>query len=232
MKKIRVLIIDDERSARNEVRRLVTRYQDFEIIAEARDADEAQELIAGLKPDLIFLDIQMPGRLGFELLEALEHVPQVIFVSAFDHYALKAFEVSALDYLLKPVRVERFDKAVALARERLQEDEGSAVFVKDRTRYFFIRWKDVYLIESLDNYARLHFGQQAVLIKSSLNQLEAQLEKLGFFRVNRAQLINKGHIKEIIAPPGGQAKISLRTGETVELSERQWTKFRKINAGS
>lgn len=231
MKQIRAVIIDDERSARNELRRLATRYPDLEISGEARDADEAQELLGILKPDLIFLDIQMPGRSGFELLESLERVPQVIFVTAFDQYALKAFEVSALYYLLKPVREERFAIAIEQARERLRKTEEPAVFVKDKNRYYFLPWKDVHLVESLDNYARLYFGDRNVLIKSSLNRLETQLAGAGFFRANRSQLFNKNFMKEIVTMSGGRAQVLLKSGHQLELSERQWIKFKKTNTG-
>ncbi|QXV63761.1 response regulator [Mucilaginibacter sp. 21P] len=229
MKQIRVVIIDDERSGRSELRRLATRYPDLEIVGEARDAEEARETLARLMPDLIFLDIQMPGKSGFELLESLQSVPRVIFVTAFDQYALKAFEVSALDYLLKPVREERFAKAIEQVRKRLSENQEPAVFVKDKSRYYFLPWKIVHLVESLDNYARLYFGDRNVLIKSSLNRLEKQLAGYGFFRANRAQLINKNFIKEIIAISGGQAQILLRNNEPIEFSERQWINFKKTN---
>lgn len=229
MKKIRAVIVDDERSGRNEIRRLASRYPELVIVGEARDAEEAQELIAKLEPDLLFLDIQMPGRSGFELLGSLERTPQVIFVTAFDQYALKAFEVSALDYLLKPVREERFAKAIEQVRDRSGRNEAQAVFVKDKHRFYFVHWKDVYLIESLDNYARLFFGDKNVLIKSSLAKLESQLTEAGFFRANRAQLVNRHFVKEVVATPGQPALFLLQNGERIELSERQWLKFKKTS---
>jgi two-component system LytT family response regulator len=147
MKKIQVIIIDDERTARDEVKRLLDNYPDFEVVAEARNADEAKELIEIKKPDLLFLDIQMPEKSGFELLELLDDVPQVIFITAFDQYAVKAFEVSAIDYLMKPVREERFAKAIEQVRAKIIIPNDERIFVKDRQQYHFISWSKVYLIE-------------------------------------------------------------------------------------
>jgi len=220
------MIIDDERSARNEMRRLLADYPGFEIIAEAKDADEAKALIEDKQPDLIFLDIQMPESSGFDLLESLEQVPQVVFVTAFDQYAVKAFEVSALDYLMKPVRAERFAKAMDQVRQRLAEPREERIFVKDRNQCHFISWSNIFLIESMDNYARLYFDDKKVFLKSSLNQLEQRLNASVFFRVNRAQIINLQFIDNIKTPAGGKVQISLKTGDTVEISERQWVKFK------
>lgn len=231
MRKMRVMIVDDERSARNEIRRLVAGCPDLEIIAEAANADEAEQLMEEQQPDLLFLDIQMPGRSGFDLLEGLAWGQQVIFVTAFDQYAVKAFEVGALDYLMKPVREERFARAIAQARQQFHTPGEASVFVKDKNTYYFLPWKEVHLIESLDNYARLSFNNKSVLIKSSLNQLEKRLEAMPFFRVNRAQLIHTGFIRQIETLEDGRTQVTLTTGHTVEMSERQWIKFRKIHRG-
>lgn len=222
------MIIDDERSARNEIRRLLTHYPDLEIIAEAKNADDAKSMIEEKRPDLLFLDIQMPEKSGFELLESLIQAPQVVFITAFDQYAVKAFELSALDYLLKPVPEERFAKAVEQVRLRLASAPGERLFVKDRNQYHFISWSNVFLIESMDNYARLYFDDKRVFLKSSLNQLEKRLDESTFFRVNRAQMINTKFIAQINVSPDGKAKIDLTTGDSVEVSERQWVKFKNI----
>jgi len=227
MKKIRVLIIDDERAARNEIRRLLAGYPDFEIIGEAVNADDALKMIGELIPDILFLDIQMPEKSGFDLLESLDQVPPVIFTTAYDQYAVKAFEVSALDYLVKPIRVERFEKAIVQARQRLgKTDPGGQIFVKDRQHYHFIQWSSVYLIESMDNYARIFFGDKNVFLKSSLNQLEEKLNSAIFFRINRAQIINRQYI-EAITTVDGRLKITISTGAQLEVSERQSAKFRQ-----
>lgn len=230
MKKVSVIIIDDERGARDEIRRLLEDYPDLDVIAEAKDADEAKMLIEDKHPDLLFLDIQMPEKSGFDLLESLEQVPQVVFVTAFDQYAVKAFEISALDYLMKPVRTERFAKAMEQVRHRMAAQAEERIFVKDRNQYHFVNWSDVFLVESMDNYARLYFGDKKVFIKSSLIQLEQRLNPLVFFRANRAQLINLRFVDKIKAQAGGKIQVSLTTGDMIEISERQWVRF-KNSAG-
>jgi len=229
MKKIKAIIIDDERTARDEVKRLLENYSDFEIIGEAKNADEAKLLIELKQPDLLFLDIQMPEKSGFDLLESLDKVPLVIFITAFDQYAVKAFEVSAIDYLMKPVREERFAKAIEQVRLKAATTPAeSQIFVKDRQQYHFISWSKVYLIESMDNYARLYFDDKKVFLKSSLNQLEKKLDEAVFFRINRAQIININFIDKISIAPGGRMSISLKTGEVFEVSERQSVKLKNM----
>jgi two-component system LytT family response regulator len=227
MKKIRVLIIDDERAARSEIKRLLAGYPDFEIAAEAANADDALKMIGEQTPDILFLDIQMPEKSGFDLLESLDEVPLVIFTTAYDQYALKAFEVSALDYLVKPIREERFEKAIVQARQRLgKADPAGQIFVKDRQQYHFIQWNSVHLIESMDNYARIFFGDKNVFLKSSLNQLEEKLNSATFFRINRAQIINRQYI-QTITTADGRLKITISTGAQLEVSDRQSAKFRQ-----
>jgi two-component system LytT family response regulator len=229
MKKIKTIIIDDERTARDEVKRLLDNYADFEIIGEAKNADDAKLLIELKQPDLLFLDIQMPEKSGFDLLESLDRVPQVIFITAFDQYAVKAFEVSAIDYLMKPVREERFAKAIEQVRAKAANTTAeSQIFVKDRQQYHFISWNKVYLIESMDNYARLYFDNKKVFLKSSLNQLENKLDEAVFLRINRAQIINRHFIDKISVVPGGKMTISLKPGGVFEVSERQAVKLKNM----
>jgi two-component system LytT family response regulator len=227
MNKIQALIIDDERTARDEVKRLLEAYPDVEVAGEARNADEAKALIELKHPDLLFLDIQMPEKSGFDLLESLDQVPQVIFTTAFDQYAVKAFEVSALDYLMKPIREERFAKAMEQARSKIRPG-NDRIFVKDRNQYHFISWNKVHLIESMDNYARLFSEGKKVFIKSSLNQLEKKLDETVFFRINRAQIININYIEKISNITNGRLKINLLSGEVLEVSERQSVKFKNM----
>ncbi|PSL43901.1 LytTR family two component transcriptional regulator [Chitinophaga niastensis] len=228
MKKIQVIIIDDERSAREEIKRALAPYPDFEVTGEAKNADEAKELIETKKPDLIFLDIQMPEKSGFDLLASLEDVPEVIFTTAYDQYALQAFDNNALDYLMKPIREERFTRAIEKIRKQFTDRATTdrRIFVKDRDQCFFIPLSDIYLIESVDNYARLYFNEKKVLLKSSLNQLEEKLDATIFFRINRTQLINAGFIAQIHAMPGGKLQISLQQGMRLEVSSRQSVKFK------
>ena len=228
MKKLKVLIIDDERNAREEIKLLLKSYPDVEIVGEAKNADDAKEQIGLKHPDLLFLDIQMPEKTGFDLLESLDNVPQVIFTTAYDQYAVKAFEVSAIDYLMKPIREERFAKAMEQLKVKSASKNGDRIFVKDKQQYHFISWNKVHLIESMDNYARLFFDDKNVFLKTSLNLLEQKLDDSLFFRVNRAQIINLNYIDKIIPLPGGKLKVLLKTGDAPEASDRQSVKLKKL----
>ena len=224
-----VLIVDDERSARAELKRLLASFPEFEIIGEAKNADEAREQIKQQQPSILFLDIQMPECSGFELLESLDEVPEVVFTTAFDQYAVKAFEVSAFDYLLKPIREERFAQTVNRLLEKCKQDQpAKQVFVKDGDRYHFVKWETVHLIESMDNYARIFFNDQKTWLKSSLNQLEKMLNEQVFFRANRAQIINLDYIEKIRAATNGSLTVTLRTGHVIEISERRSVQFKKL----
>lgn len=226
MQSIKIILIDDERSAREELKRMLQDYPDMEIVGEAANAAEARKAISELQPDLLFLDIQMPGETGFELLESLDTVPEIIFVTAYDQYALKAFEVSAIDYLMKPVRDERLAKAIEQIRRKQLSKPKPQVFIKDGNSYHLVRWSDVFLIESLDNYARLWFNDQKVLMKTSLNQLESKLDPNLFFRANRAQIIQLRFIKKI-NQSDGQMQVLLINNTTVEVSTRQAPKLKE-----
>lgn len=236
MEKIKVILIDDERAARKELAHALAACPDFVVAGEADNADEALKLIRSIQPDLLFLDIQMPEKSGFDLLEMLDKVPHVIFVTAFEQYALKAFENNALDYLLKPIREERFQQAIAKFRQRFKETAARSpladrrIFIKDGEKCYFVNLTDIYLIESMDNYARLYFAGNMALIKSSLNQLENRLDQQVFFRINRTQLINTTFIQSICPMPKGHLRISLKTGELLDMSERQSVKFKYRNS--
>ncbi len=227
MKLTRALIIDDERGSRSELLRMLKHYPQIIVLGEAANADEAESLISLLKPDLIFLDIQMPGRSGFELLEALAHVPKVIFVTAYDQYAIKAFEVSAMDYMMKPIREERFKQAIDQYLAKINEQSQASVFIKDRGNYYLVKWKDVHLIESEENYARLHFGKERVLLKSSLNKLEENPDCSRFFRASRGQLFNLDYINNVQKDNEGMF-VELNTGDVIRISARQATKFKAL----
>lgn len=235
MKKIKVIIIDDERLAREEMKRHLQDYFDFEIAREAENADEAEVMIHRMNPDLIFLDIQMPGRSGLDLLESLDNVPQIIFTTAFDHYAVQAFDISAMDYLVKPVRKERFVKALEKIRTKFTEKENGTktpyashtIFVKEGERFYWIKVREIHLIESTGNYVRLHFCNQKVLVKRSLNQLEKALDAMLFFRINRTEIINEKFIRQIRPLPNGRLGVSLQTGGELVVSVRQSAALKK-----
>lgn len=236
---MKVLIIDDERLARNELRRMLKSFPEIEIAGEARNADEAHEQILRLHPDLIFLDIQMPKYDGFQLLERLDEVPLVIFTTAFDNYALKAFEVSALDYLQKPITPERLAAAVAkvslrqAARTPVAPNAGVAdasrqIFVRDGERCWFVALKNIALMESEGNYTRLHFDGNRPLLLRSLSDLQTHLDPAVFFRANRAQIINLKFVDSISPWPNEGYLVKLKGGSQVEMSRRQAQKFQAL----
>lgn len=235
----RVILIDDERLARNELRRMLTEFPDVEVVAEAANAEEGKEKIESLHPDLIFLDIQMPGKTGFEMLAELDSVPQVIFVTAYDEYALKAFEINALDYLMKPVEPKRLADALHKSDDTDEEEnvptqnrsilgEHDQVFVKDGERCWFVKLADVRLFESVGNYAKVFFGNQKPLILKSLNSLEERLDNKMFFRANRKNIVNLKMIEKVETYFNGGLLLELKNGEKVEVSRRQAVKFKEM----
>lgn len=236
---LKVILIDDERLARSELKRLLQEFPDVEIIGEAANADEAIEKIEGLNPDLIFLDIQMPGKTGFDLLTQLEKAPHVIFVTAYDEYALKAFDVNALDYLMKPVEPKRLADALLKVKQKDEEEmlsynnrgvlgEHDQVFVKDGERCWFVKLSDVRLFESVGNYAKVFFGINKPLILKSLNALEERLDEKVFFRANRKHIINLRKIEKIEPYFNGGLLLDLIGGEKIEVSRRQAVKFKEM----
>lgn len=236
MRKIPVIIIDDERLAREEVKRSLDDFHEFEIVGEAKNYDDAKIKIETLNPELIFLDIQLPGKSGFDLLESLSQVPHVVFTTAFNEYAVKAFDIEALDYLVKPLRKERFAIAIERIRKKLAQTEHQLhdvsekqVFIKDGNKCFFVQLKDIYLIESADKYARLYFNDRKALIKKSLNQFEEILDNNIFFRISRNQIINTKYIVKINSLDKGRLQVQLHKGEPLEVSVRQSVLFKSLN---
>lgn len=227
MKKIRALIIDDERLARDELRLMLNEFHEINIIGEAANADQAERMISDLRPDVIFLDIQMPVRSGFDLLESLSVTPLIVFITAYETFALKAFDVSAIDYLMKPLREERLKKAVSEIKSRFKEAGNDHLFVKDKGQYHLIKWSEVHLVESLDNYVRIYFGYKNILFKSSLNQLEEKLDNSTFFRIARAQLVNLNYI-ESIKQEENSLSVELKSGQNFPVSIRQAVKLKKL----
>lgn len=234
---MRVAIIDDTRLARQELKFLLEKYSDIEIIGEAENAEKAQELLKRESPDLIFLDIQMPGRNGFELLESLDDVPQVIFVTAYDEFAIKAFEFNALDYLQKPVSQDRLNLALDKVRKTLSTEneqpkkilaENSQVFVKDNDQCWFVTLKEISLFEILDNYTRIYFKGQKPMIPKTLNYMESRLDPQVFFRANRQQIINLKWIDRVEPWFSGSLRIYLKDGTEVDVSRRQTARFKEL----
>jgi two-component system, LytTR family, response regulator len=224
---MKALIIDDERIARLELRRLLAAHEKIEIVGEARTGEEALDLIGGLEPDVLFLDVRMPGMSGFDLLQHLDDVPQVIFTTAYDEYALKAFEVSALDYLVKPVAPARLAAAVAKLRPRAAGSRLEQVFVRDGERCWLVRVMDIFLLESEGNYTRLHFAHERPLVPRSLAALQERLDPAVFFRAGRSHIVNLKWVERVEPSIGGSLQVILRGGTTVEMSRRQSARFRE-----
>ena len=235
----KAIIIDDERLARNELKKLLQEFPDVEVIGEAANANEGIEKIESHNPDLVFLDIQMPGKSGFDMLTQIERAPHVIFVTAYDEYALKAFEVNALDYLMKPVEPKRLADALLKVKQKDEEEllsynnrgllhENDQVFVKDGERCWFVKLSDVRLFESVGNYAKVFFGNNKPLILKSLNALEERLDDKVFFRANRKHIINLRMIDKIEPYFNGGLLLDLIGGEKIEVSRRQAVKFKEM----
>lgn len=239
---MKAIIIDDERLARAELRKLLQDYPEVEVVDEAANAEEGLAKIESLQPDLIFLDIQMPGKTGFDMLSQLEKSPQVIFTTAYDEFALKAFEVNALDYLLKPIEPKRLADAVQKLNATEIKDlrgettgtnnsllsENDQVFVKDGERCWFVKLSDIRLFESVGNYAKVFFGVNKPLILKSLNALEERLDEKTFFRANRKHIVNLRMIEKIEPYFNGGLLLELKGGEKIEVSRRQTVKFKEM----
>lgn len=239
---ITAIIIDDERLARNELKKLLQDYGDIEVVDEAANVDEGLEKIELHNPELIFLDIQMPGKTGFDLLTELDKAPKVIFTTAYDEYAIKAFEVNALDYLLKPIEPKRLGDSInklhdELNREKAEGQTGfnrgplnehDQVFVKDGERCWFVKLGEIRLFESVGNYAKVFFGTNKPLILKSLNALEERLDERMFFRANRKHIVNLRWIEKIEPYFNGGLLVDLKGGEKIEVSRRQTVKFKEM----
>lgn len=231
MRALKAIIVDDERLAREEIKRHLTGHPIIAVAGEAANITDAAALIHQLQPDLIFLDVQMGGGSGFDLLESLNIIPYVIFTTAFDQYAVQAFEVDAVDYLVKPIREERFAKAIERINSRILSNEEKTtteqtLFVREGNRCHFINTNRIRWIESNGNYARIYFDEKKVLIKRSLNQLEKILDPLSFIRVNRTALINVNFITQIKPLPDGRLDVSLQNGQIFTVSARQSSALR------
>ena len=233
---MRVIIVDDEPPARREMRRLLVEFASIEVVGEAGSAAEAEALIEELHPELIFLDIQMPGGSGFDLLSRLEHLPQVVFTTAHDEHAVQAFEVNALDYLLKPIDPRR----LAAALDRLRSAGAIPVarggwvleqlFVRDGSRCWFVPLHEVQLLTSEGNCVRLSWGRIKPLLARSLAAIEQRLDPARFFRANRRQIVNLKFIESIEAGVNGRLHAQLRDGPEVEISRRQARVFKALTS--
>lgn len=240
---MKVVIVEDSRLARLELKEQLKTISDITLVGEAENAEQGIALIEQQQPDLLLLDINLPGMDGFSMLQQLQDVPQVIFTTAYDQYAVKSFEVNALDYLLKPITLERLQQALDKARQHHCYDNhcsdnhgsdnysklqpSSRFFVKDGEQCWLVTLQQVQLFESIGNYTRLYFEQHKPMIYKSLAQIEKRLPEHGFFRANRSELINMDYVREVELALNGNLMISLANGKIIELSRRQATEFKK-----
>jgi two-component system, LytTR family, response regulator len=239
--KMRALVVDDEPMARERVLSLLQHEDDVEVVGECSDGEQAIAAIQHHTPDLVFLDVQMPGIDGFGVIQAIgaERMPIVVFITAYDEYALKAFEVHAADYLLKPFGRDRFQETLKHARESLERrragDLGRRLLalvndikpetpkldrlvVKSGGRVFFLRTEDIDWIEAAGNYVRLHLTDESHLFRETMNRMEARLDSRKFARIHRSRIVNTERIKELQPWFNGEYVVVLRNGTRLPLS--------------
>lgn len=230
--KAKAVIVEDSRLARNELKELLKGHPDIGLVGEAENVDQGYELIQNSHPDLLFLDINMPEKDGFELLEMLDVVPITIFTTAFDEYALKSFEYNALDYLLKPINQKRFDLAIDKAKKQLAGNlespsnakhltEKSQIFIKDGEKCWLVKIGEISHFEIVGNYSRVFFADESPMLYKSLNQIEEKLPESSFFRVNRQQIVNTHFIENVVPWFNGKLKLIMQNGDEIEVSRRQ-----------
>ncbi|MCL7764071.1 LytTR family DNA-binding domain-containing protein [Polaribacter sp. Z014] len=239
MIKLKAVIVEDSRLARNELKELIKAHKEIEILGEAENVDDGFKLINDTNPDLLFLDINMPEKDGFELLEMLDQVPTTIFTTAFDEYAIKSFDYNAFDYLLKPINQKRFSKSIEKVIESFNNNLATAVknesalsldkqiFIKDGEKCWLVKIEDISLFEIVGNYTRVYFDNNKPLIYKSLAQVEEKLPKEVFFKANRQQIININHVKKVVSWFNGKLKVEMNSGEEVEISRRQSYLFKE-----
>ncbi len=233
MSLIKAVIVEDSRLARNELKELLKDFDDVVLVGEAENVDDGVSLIQQERPDLLFLDINMPEKDGFELLELLDEVPITVFTTAYDEYAIKSFEYNALDYLLKPINDSRFAQAIEKVRSKLEDTTeqipnstekltpASQIFIKDGDKCWLVKIGDISHFEIVGNYTRVFFREEKPMLYKSLNQVEEKLPGQHFFRTNRQQIINTNFITNVVPWFNGKLKLTMQNGDEVEVSRRQ-----------
>ena len=240
MNKKKVIIIDDERLARVELKNVLAKFSNIEVIGEGANAEEGIQLVQDKRPDLIFLDIHMPEQSGFDMLEELDDPPAVIFVTAYDEYAIKAFEFNALDYILKPINETRLEEALQRALSTKKEAEQTFekisksvlpfpdhLYLKDGDKSYFVKLSNIDLFSSFGNYVKVYFDDQSILVHRSLNQIEKRVPENVFFRTNRYSIVNIKQIQEVKQGLKSKLKFVLLNGQEIECSERKSGVFRE-----
>lgn len=239
MKTIKAVIVEDSRLARNELKELIKISKEIEIIGEAENVDDAYKLIQTKKPDLLFLDINMPEKDGFDLLEMLDEAPITVFTTAYNEYAIKSFEYNALDYLLKPISESRYLSAIEKVKNKFSDNEkevihekkltaNSQIFIKDGEKCWLVKVEDIIYFEIVGNYTRVYFKEEKPLIYKSLNQIEEKLPQDKFFRANRQQIINTDYIRNVVPWFNDKLKLVMVNESEIEISRRQSYLFKDI----
>jgi two-component system LytT family response regulator len=229
---MKALVVDDEPLARRELRRMLGAFPSVQVVGEAGNVDEARVRIEEMSPDVVFLDIQMPGGTGFDLLTQLDRVPRIVFTTAYDQYAVKAFDVNALDYLLKPIEPERLATTLRKVLAAPSADIATPnapleqLFIRDGPRCWFVPLREVSVFTSEGNYVRLLWGKERPLLGRSLAALEVKLDPKRFFRANRSQIVNLDFIGQVELGEGGRLHVQMRDGPEIEVSRRQARLFR------
>lgn len=234
--KIKTIIVDDERLAREEFKSLLTNYESIEIVGEYKNAKEAEAGILEHEVDLLFIDIQMPGETGLELIERIENAPRTVFVTAYDEFALKAFELNAYDYLLKPIDEDRLSEVISRIEEEHKIPEavidsknlskGDKILIKDGDKVWFVNIDDIRYFESDGNYVKVFFKNFHPLILRSLNSLSERIDSNLFFRANRKYLVNLNRIVNIETWFNGSLQVEMECGTKIDISRRQAIKFK------
>ena len=227
---IKAIIIEDSRLARVELREQLKAFPQVEVITEAANAYDGQEAIEANQPDLIFLDINLPGRDGFEMLLYLSVIPQVIFTTAYDEYAIKAFEINAIDYLKKPITKDRLASAIEKVSVETTDETmtlDQQFFIKDGEKCFLIKLSDVQQFQSIGNYTRIFFDEVNPMTYRSLSQIEAKLPEDSFFRANRNTIVHLNWVRDMQQSASGSFELRMENGNVVELSQRKSSEFKK-----
>jgi two-component system LytT family response regulator len=236
---IRTVIVDDEPLARTNLKLLLRRHPDIEIVGESGSGFEALEEIRKTKPNLVFLDVQMPECDGFDLLEMLggDVPPAVILVTAYDQYALRAFEAGALDYLLKPFDDTRFERALSRAQDKIQHHRPTSpkaerLTVKSAGQILFLKPADIDWIEAADYYSCLHIGTRTHLLRRSMSELEKDLDPSAFCRIHRSAIVNLSRVRSLQLSSDGESEVLLDNGNTLPISRRYRRQLKLALAGN
>lgn len=230
------MIVEDSRLARLELKKQLKAFNDISLVGEAATSTEARELMLEKAPDIIFLDINLPGGDGFSFIRSLDYEPLIIFTTAYSEYAVEAFDVNAVDYILKPVEVDRLADAIEKCR-KLKQNKDNAIptninknqfFIKDGDKCYIVKLEKVRYFQGIGNYCKVHFEDKHPMLLSSLNKLEESLDSQVFFRANRQQLINLNYIEKVEPSFNGRLDLRMSCGKVVEVSVRQSSQLKQL----